>query len=280
MANSPAYGMKCFAFHCGNDSASNAAVVDAWEAVRTKKPTKFDVPCQEIGSPTGAGSCVLGDMPMMWCPDSQRTLQSCIDLIDDVDEPAGGWDFKEIERLLRAGNYNDLVEPLKTPEHRQFILDMNPRMYKKDHGKWVVLKYFVFRRSEKVGRTKELLIKGLLCVPHWVQDTVNAKKAFQYLFERLPGIAWIRWEWPGHAVKSSAKTNLDKEKRHKGYEFIEKFGPKANNKNQFMIWTEDQVLDIDSAIHGWPEAKVKEALANFAKGKSGAERIEDWPLTF
>ncbi|CAE6962830.1 unnamed protein product [Symbiodinium sp. CCMP2592] len=72
--------------------------------------------------------------------------------------------------------------------------------------------------------------------------------------------------------------NLKKEPSE-GYKFIREFGPKANNRNQFMEWTDKQINTRGGKIEAWSEGKVKEALHNHMRGKLNAKTIEHWPFT-
>ena len=59
---------------------------------------------------------------------------------------------------------------------------------------------------------------------------------------------------------------LDQHAREEGYKFIRGHGPRSNNKNQFMEWTDEQVHLPGGKIEGWNEGKVKEALNNYYRG--------------
>ena len=52
-----------------------------------------------------------------------------------------------------------------------------------------------------------------------------------------------------------------------------------NNRNQFMEWTDEQVHTPGGKLEGWHEAKVKEALGNYMKGRQNARTLEYWPFT-
>ena len=72
--------------------------------------------------------------------------------------------------------------------------------------------------------------------------------------------------------KYEKKLTLDQHQRSAGYEFIRTFGPRCNNRNQFMEWTDEQIHTPGGKVEGWPEAKVKEA-----KGRQNAKTLEFWP---
>ncbi|CAE7830488.1 unnamed protein product [Symbiodinium necroappetens] len=75
------------------------------------------------------------------------------------------------------------------------------------------------------------------------------------------------------------KLTIDQQQREEGYQFIRDFGPKANNCNQFMEWTDEQIHTPGGKIENWPEGKVKEALHNYMRGRQNAKTLEFWPFT-
>ena len=79
--------------------------------------------------------------------------------------------------------------------------------------------------------------------------------------------------------KNEKKMTLDQQAREDGYRFIKEFGPRSNNRNQFMEWTDEQVHMPGGKIEGWSEGKVKEALPNCLKGCQNAKALEYWSFT-
>ena len=71
----------------------------------------------------------------------------------------------------------------------------------------------------------------------------------------------------------------DAKARQAGYHFIRDHGPRCNNQNQFMEWTDDQIHTPGGPLEGWPEGKVKEALQNYYRGRQNAKPLEYWPFT-
>ncbi|CAK0791736.1 unnamed protein product, partial [Prorocentrum cordatum] len=68
-------------------------------------------------------------------------------------------------------------------------------------------------------------------------------------------------------------------KRQAGYRYIEKYGPRANNKNQFVEWADEMAHDENSPIFGWMASDVKESLCNYASGTVGARTLARWAVT-
>ena len=80
--------------------------------------------------------------------------------------------------------------------------------------------------------------------------------------------------------KFPKKQTMDSAARSAGYQFIRDKGPKSNNRNQFMEWTDEQIHTPGSPIENWNEGKVVTALQNYMRGKQNAKTLEYWPFTF
>ena len=74
------------------------------------------------------------------------------------------------------------------------------------------------------------------------------------------------------------KDHSNLSERKKGYEYIREKGPKANNLNQFVEWTDEKVNTPGCPIFGWQAGEVKESLRNYALGKTGAKTLESFPV--
>jgi len=100
--------------------------------------------------------------------------------------------------------------------------------------------------------------------------------ALNYMLDRIGGKQLRIWTL---APKYEKKQTLDQNARESGYRFIRDHGPRSNNRNQFMEWTDEQVHAPGGPLEGWPEGKVKEALHNYYRGRQNAKTIEYWPFT-
>ncbi|CAK0868714.1 unnamed protein product [Prorocentrum cordatum] len=69
------------------------------------------------------------------------------------------------------------------------------------------------------------------------------------------------------------------DRRRAGYRFIEEFGPRADNRNQFVEWTDEKINDERSPTFGWQAADVKESLRKCASGSVGAMALEPLAAT-
>jgi hypothetical protein len=221
------------------------------------------------------------------------TLKHLVDLLREYKGPidtAGVLDalsrsaYKELPELLRPRT------ELAIPYTMQLVFvptlpegtTVAPDDVTQNAAGYSVLKYFSFENKEKVSTLKEHIIVGDPLTIDWgrTSDIKTPMKLFFHMLDRLGGV-----HFRCHAVASVAKAlnseskPYDRAKRRDGYHFIRTRGPKANNNNQFVEWTDDQIHDEASPIYGWHAGEVKESLSNYAKGKSGAKTIERWFLT-
>ena len=103
----------------------------------------------------------------------------------------------------------------------------------------------------------------------------------QRMFEALGGdqlrSRQVRINPSARAVK---KVKPDAE-REAGFEFIREHGPRSNNQNQFIEWTEKYTSAPESPIHGWDKALVRQSLSNYAAGAATAPDTDSnsYPLT-
>ena len=100
--------------------------------------------------------------------------------------------------------------------------------------------------------------------------------ALNYMMDRMGGRQLRHWIIKPRFEK---KLTIDQQQRAEGYQFIRDFGPKANNRNQFVEWTDEQIHMPGGKIENWPEGKVKEALHNYMRGRQNAKTLEFWPFT-
>ena len=86
--------------------------------------------------------------------------------------------------------------------------------------------------------------------------------AMNYMLDLMGGMKIRHWVVQPKLTK---KQTIDNAARSAGYQFIRDKGPKSNNKNQFMEWTDEQIHTAGSAIENWNEGKVITALQNYMR---------------
>ena len=110
----------------------------------------------------------------------------------------------------------------------------------------------------------------------WGKNSRLALAGLNNMLDRTGGMQIRIWTL---APKFAKKQTLDQSAREAGYRFIREHGPRSNNMNQFMEWTDEQVHCPGGPLEGWQEGKVKEALHNYYRGRQNAKTIQYWPLT-
>ena len=110
----------------------------------------------------------------------------------------------------------------------------------------------------------------------WGKNSRLALAGLNNMLDRTGGMQIRIWTL---APKFAKKQTLDQSAREAGYRFIREHGPRSNNMNQFMEWTDEQVHCPGGPLEGWQEGKVKEALHNYYRGRQNAKAIQYWPLT-
>ena len=103
--------------------------------------------------------------------------------------------------------------------------------------------------------------------------------SMQSLFTELGGHQIVTKEVvakPGARTGRKIKSN---EEQDNGFAFIRDFGPRSNNRNQFVEWTERHISADDSPIFGWDRTMVEKSLRNYAAGAAVAPETSTYPLT-
>ena len=149
-----------------------------------------------------------------------------------------------------------------------------------DPPSFTVIKMVSFRgrvHRSKIASTihADLYIADMTLVP-----SINRfHTAMQSLFVELGGHQITTKQVavkPGSTRGRKVKTN---EEQDNGFAFIREFGPRANNRNQFVEWTERHISAEDSPIYGWDRQMVEKSLRNYAAGSSVAPDMSTYPLT-
>ena len=100
--------------------------------------------------------------------------------------------------------------------------------------------------------------------------------AMNYMLDLMGGMQIRHWVVQ---PKFTKKQTIDNAARNAGHQFIRDKGPKCNNKNQFMEWTDEQIHTAGSPIENWNEGKVITALQNYMRGRQNVKTLEYWPFT-
>ena len=164
-------------------------------------------------------------------------------------------------KLHEAGPCLGLWSNIKLDDYQIAVIpsaDVEPPTF-------TVIKMVSFRgrvQRSKIASTlkSDLYIADLSLVP-----SINRfHTAMQTLFVELGGRQITTKEVvakPGSTRGKKIKTN---EEQDKGFALIREFGPRSNNRNQFVEWTERHISAEDSPIFGWHRQMVEKSLRNYA----------------
>ncbi|CAK0833000.1 unnamed protein product [Prorocentrum cordatum] len=243
MASLTAGGVKSMGEIVGGDASATDQIENTWLRMASVQSYKtLDKPERVQSDPPAA--FVLRDVPLQ-CADNVANAKHLVDWVTLEDAP-----FK----------------PNKDAGEIAFTMQLRT-LPKGANGEQCALKYV---RFDNKGARHPL--------GGGSADTKTPLNLFHYMMDRLGGVQIRHWVQPSVAAAVGGG-GYDKEKRRAGYRFIEEFGPRANNRNQFAEWTDEQINDEKSPIFGWQASEVKESLRNYASGSVGARTLERWAIT-
>ncbi|CAK0827713.1 unnamed protein product [Prorocentrum cordatum] len=245
-----------------------------------------DLPAAPMNVHAGTNISYFGDLLMN---------QACDDITDSDGKKVGVLtDWKDahgqpcrldvVKDLATKSNFSGLPPP--------FNLKSQP-------GGPYVMQIFVLGTGDgKVHMFKDVGLKGQFlkmanCEPmchgtgavyQYGNQYRAGRNAICYLLEKLGGLQ-IRFSTLTATAKP-AKRATEWDKKQDGYRYIEKKGPKSNNRSQFMEFADKDSRAEEHGdqrpavkIYGWEESRVVQALRNHASGRINAKRLSVWVLT-
>ena len=234
------------------------------------KPLKCDRPAD--------ADIVLLDLPLRNTVENGGKLEQFADLI--LNHPVEvTQDFLDntLYKLCAQNKFRDLPEPFcfksepNVPYSIQIIVRPALRPPDQEKKYFDILKHIYLHRNKVFSKDILTYCHGHALRFDWGQQVRTGLMAFNYMFDRVGGMQIRLWTIAPKFEKKHA--------REEGYKFIRDHGPRSNNKNQFMEWTDEQVHMPGGKIEGWNEGKVKEALNNYYRGRQNAKTLEYWPFT-
>ncbi|CAK0819573.1 unnamed protein product [Prorocentrum cordatum] len=261
----------------GGDAPATDRIKNTWLHVAAAQSLKkLDKPERFHSDPPAAFA--LRDMPLQ-CVDHVAKLKHVVDWMTLGDGAAEQLDTVGVCDAVRAGNCTALPAPIKPNKDRgELAFTMQIYILPKDaNGEQRALKYARFENKFRADIAKDIFVAGKALTIHWgsTADNYTPLRLFYQMMDRLGGVQIRHWAQPPAAGAADGGGGCDRDKRRAGYRFIE-FGPRANNRNQFAEWTDEQINDEQSPIFVWLAAEVKESLRNYASGSVGAKTLERW----
>ncbi|CAK0837032.1 unnamed protein product, partial [Prorocentrum cordatum] len=281
MASPTAGNIKSIGEAVGSDASATDQIKNTrldMAAVQSFK--KLDKP--ELFHSDPPAAFALRDMPLQYVGHAVN-LKHSVDWVALEDGAAEQLDTVDVHGAMCAGNYMALPIPFK-PNKDPCELAFTAQLHilpKDANGEQHALKYARFENKVRTDIAKEIFVAGKALAIHWgsTADKYTPLKLFYHMVDRLGGAQIHHWAQPSAAAAAVGGGGYDRGRRRAGYRFIEEFGPRANNRNLFAGWTDEQVNDEQSPIFGRQAAEVKESLRNYASGSVGARTLERWAVT-
>ena len=230
------------------------------------------------------GNVDIGDLPVRQMESSSARVEQFADAIMyyplDVTQDL----FDNIYKFYCENKFAQLPEPFdlknqpKVPYTMQLVIQSTQPPSEGDpNGSYVhIFKHIYLHRNKLTASECVNMCRGNPLRFEWGSNTRLALSGLNFMLDQMGGKQLRFWLLK---PKFEKKITLDQQARDEGYRFIRDFGPKCNNKNQFMEWTDEHINTPGSKIEGWTEGKVKEALHNYMRGRQNAKTLEYWPFT-
>jgi len=215
-------------------------------------------------------------LPLRRLNDHGTKLVTFVDIL--IDQPPFDWDKLE-EECLRS-NYDALPEALTLGAKPGIPYTMQVFVVPdglEEAATCTVVKHVCFRPNKVHLDTVRRLCRGQAMSIDYGKNFREGALALQYMLEELGGFQARYFVLsPKNAPKAQKP---DQKSLTMGFRYIRECGPKANNANQFVEWTECEVIDEDSPIYRWDKGLVEKSLRNYAFGKSTCRTLTYCPLT-
>ncbi|CAE7631905.1 unnamed protein product, partial [Symbiodinium sp. CCMP2592] len=230
------------------------------------------------------GEVTIGDLPVRHLDSSATKLEQFADAIMHHPLEVTVTMFDNLYKFCCENKDSNLPEPFNlkkepsVPYSMQIIIQTaQPPPGGDTDGSYVHIFKHVYLHRNKVSASDCVqMCHGTPLRFDWGNHTRLALTGLNVMLDKMGGKQLRYWLIK---PKFEKKVSIDQQAREEGYKFIREFGPKANNRNQFMEWTDEQINTTGSKIEGWSEGRVKEAHHNHMRGRQNAKTIEHWPFT-
>ena len=236
-----------------------------------------------LKSDRAVGDVNIGDLPLRDLFETSGKLEQFVDVNLNValDPRETFWD-NVIYKLCAQGKYAELPPPFclksepKCPFSMQIIVIPSTIPPDQDHKYVNIVKHIYLHKNKRWSKDCMSFCQGAPLRFDWGSQPRIGLMAINHMLDRMGGMQVRIWSI---SAKFEKKLTLDQSAREQGYKFIRDFGPRSNNRNQFMEWADEQVHMPGGKIEGWNEGKVREALNNYYRGRQNAKTLEYWPFT-
>ena len=236
-----------------------------------------------LKSDRAVGDVTFGDLPVRNMFDTGGKVESFADVILNVSlNPTQSFWDNTIYKLCAQGKYAELPPPFclaaePTVPYSMQIIVVPSVMPPDATGKYFhVFKHIYLHKNKLWSKDCMSLCHGSPLKFDWLRQPRLGLMALNHMLDRVGGMQVRIWSI---SPKFEKKTTLDQSVRQEGYKFIRDFGPRSNNRNQFMEWADEQIHTPGGKLEGWNEGKVRDALNNYYRGRQNAKTLEYWPFT-
>ena len=238
-----------------------------------------------LKSDRATGDVRVCDLPIRHLESNPTKIEQFADVLLDQKLTVTNSMFDTIYKTCYETKYAQLPHPFclckepTVPYTMQIIiLPASPPANSDPSADYVhIVKHVYLHRNKVPSKDCVAMCHGTPMRFEWGNNTRLGLAGLNYMLDRMGGRQLRHWVIK---PKFEKKLTLDQQQRSDGYAFIRDCGPRSNNKNQFMEWTDEQIHTPGGKLENWPEGKVKEALHNYMKGRQNAKTLEFWPFTF
>ena len=239
------------------------------------RPMKSDRPPGDIS---------IKDLPIRFLdPQVGSKLEQFCDVIPNHPGTISQQFFDDVVyRKCATGLYKELPEPWRlrkepsVPYSMQIVILPDPSTPNGARESVLIFKHVYLHKNKLPVKDCSDCCCGMAMKFDWGTHTRVALMAFNFMLDKVGGKQIRFW---CVQPKFQRKLTIDNQARADGYRFIRDQGPRANNQNQFMEWTDEQIHTPGSPIEGWQEGKVNQALHNYMRRRQNAKTLEYWPFT-
>ena len=236
-------------------------------------------------SDRATGDVDIGSLPVRQLESSNNKLEQFADVIMHHPLNVTTAVFDNLYKFMCEGKFSQLPFPFSlkkepsVPYTLQIIIQSAAPPPEGDpNGAYVhIFKHIYLHRNKVSASDCVQMCYGNPLRFDWGNQSRVALMALNFMLDKMGGKQARYWLIK---PKYEKKVSLDQQAREDGYKFIREFGPRTNNRNQFMEWTDEQINTPGGKIEGWSEGKVKEALRNHMRGRQNAKTLDYWPFTF
>ena len=188
--------------------------------------------------------------------------------------------FQDIDEAIREGNLSQLPPCLRLAE-LPAEAKLNLVLQNGTDGAATAISVIIFGEPKPLKDVKDL-VAGDVLIPVYRPGPWAVKKAFFYLFGKIPGfhVSWASVEREQKLKRvCSADWDPEDDEIDAAVKFVHKFCPVDEADSQMTTWIWKNIKPSStSCLAGWPEQKVRRLADNKKKTSQSAEVHYFYPL--